>query len=366
MTILNKEALFAVGRPIGPLYAQVMKFRAFLYHHNFLKQHHLDVPVISVGNLTMGGTGKTPVVIYLARLLKQSGYRPAVISRGYRGTARQPVNIVSDGTAILINSRAAGDEPFLIAGTLPDIIVATGKKRIFPCREVIKSYGCDAIILDDGFQHLSVARSTDLVLFDTNYFAGNSRVFPGGELREPISALHRCSAFLLTGTTAANMVRADKCADLLASRFPGKPVIKVGRTYSRAIKYMPTPSGYHTEILDIEEIPANLFCFCGIARPERFQAALADNAIQSHVFRTYPDHHQYSEQDLTFLHDQAASMKAPGFLTTEKDMTKLQTIQPGFLPFFIPVLEIPKNPQLDTFILDRMISSELRSSPGTI
>ncbi len=365
MPILKKETLFAIGRPIGPLYAQAMKFRAFLYQHNIFKRHQLAVPVISVGNLTLGGTGKTPLVIYLARLLKQRGYRPAVISRGYRGIARQHVNIVTDGNSVLLDAVAAGDEPFLIASTVPGIVVATGKKRILPCREVIKTYSCDVIILDDGFQHLSVSRSIDLVLFDTDHFAGNSRVFPGGDLREPIAALNRCSAFLLTGSTAANMARSTKCAELLSTRFPDKPVIPVGREYSRVIKYIPTPAGYSTEIIAVREIPAPLFSFCGIAHPERFQASLAEFSVDSQALKTYPDHHGYSEQDLLFLHDQAAAGKALGFLTTEKDMTKLRSLRPGLLPFFVPVLDIPQNPQLDTFILDRMIPNDLRSSCKT-
>jgi len=351
MYLFPKKMLFTVGRPVGPLYSQAMKFRALLYRNHIFKSHHLGVPVISVGNLTMGGTGKTPLVIYLARLLKEKGYYPAIVSRGYRGTTRQPVNIISDGSSILMSAEEAGDEPYLIASSIPELVVATGRKRIFPCREAIETYGCDSIILDDGFQHLSVTRSIDLVLFDVDHFAGNSRVFPGGDLREPISALKRCSAFLLTGITPSNQQRADKCRTLLNRKFPEKPIFTITRTYSHGIKYVPTSSGFQRELIALGEIPNDLFCFCGIANPSRFKESIHEYAIGYTGFETFEDHHEYTEHDMLLLNSKAASTAAQGFLTTEKDMSKVRTTMKVNLPFYTPVLEIPRNQQLDDFIL---------------
>lgn len=354
MSKLSKKTLFAVGRPLGPIYSQAMKFRALLYRNHIFKSHSLAVPVISVGNLTMGGTGKTPLVIYLAKLLKEIGHNPAVVSRGYRGTARQPVNIISDGSSILMSAEAAGDEPFLIASSIPGIVVATGRKRISPCREAIETYGCDTIILDDGFQHLSVTRNIDLVLFDVDHFAGNSRVFPGGDLREPISALKRCSAFLLTGITPSNQKRADKCRKLLNNKFPEKPVFPITRAYSHGLKYTPVSSGFQQESIALSKIPHDLFCFCGIANPGRFRELINEYAIGYTGFETFEDHHEYSEQDVTRLNSKAASTSAQGFLTTEKDISKMRPFIKGNLPFYTPVLEIPRNQQLNDFILAKI------------
>ena len=136
-----------------------------------------------------------------------------------------------------MEAEQSGDEPWLLANELPGVVVATGKNRVYPCRQVIESHQCDVIILDDGFQHLKIARSIDLVLFDVDVFAGNSRVFPAGELREPVSALNRCHAFILTGMTNSNRERADRCAALLLKKFPQKPLFRFAATYPLARKY---------------------------------------------------------------------------------------------------------------------------------
>ena len=165
-----KKILYTIGFPFGPFYSQAMRIRSSLYKRGILKTHRLQVPVISVGNLTMGGSGKTPVVIYLAEMLLASGYKPGVVSRGYKGQAKADVTIVSDSNAILVDAAAAGDEPYLIAKRVREAVVATGRKRHLPCREAIEKYGCDIIILDDGYQHLQVQRDIDLVLFDAVFF----------------------------------------------------------------------------------------------------------------------------------------------------------------------------------------------------
>lgn len=201
-----------------------MKARETMYLKGLKRRYQLPVPVISVGNLTMGGTGKTPVVAYLASLLLEKGFKPAVISRGYGGAAMNKVNVVSDGKAIFLDAAAAGDEPCFLAKSLPGVPILTGIVRILPCRHAIEHLGCDILLLDDGFQHLSVRRDLDLVLFSGAKLAGNSRVFPGGDLREPVSALNRCHGFLLTGITETNRERCTQFSALLQQRFPEKPV----------------------------------------------------------------------------------------------------------------------------------------------
>lgn len=345
------EPPYFLGRPFSPLYALAMKIRAGLYRRRILTTHRFDVPVISVGNLTMGGTGKTPLVIYLADLLRSRGYRPAVISRGYRGTSRREVNIVCDRTYLQADPQQVGDEPYLIAERLRDVVVMTGKKRHLPCRAAIDDFGCNVLILDDGFQHLAVARSLDLVLFDADHFAGNSRVFPGGELREPISALHRCDAFVLTGVTPDNQQRAEACGHLLTTRFAGKPVIQVNRRYARFIRHEMGSSGPCSSVVDLTDIPRPLSCFCAIARPERLAASLAALDIEISSFTWFTDHHRISEKELVTLSEKAVASGAQGLLITEKDMTKLKGLMPSTtLPIFVPILEIPDNRRLNDLV----------------
>jgi tetraacyldisaccharide 4'-kinase len=354
MNSSDRSSLFFLGRPLTPLYGSAMKVRALLYRSRILRSYQFDVPVISVGNLTMGGTGKTPMVIYLARFLADRGFKPAVISRGYRGQARGPVNIVSDGTSILLPPQEAGDEPVLISSRLKGTVVATGRKRHLVSEAVIRSHQCNLIIMDDGFQHLKMKRDIDLVLFDADHFAGSSRVFPGGELREPVSSLQRCDAFILTGVTEHNLERADKCADLLQERFSGKPVFKVTPMYAEFYRYTISPDSISREIIPPPEIPHNLYGFSGIANSERFYRMAGQQGIRLSGRKSFRDHHDYSAADMNDLSRQAEQAGADGFLTTEKDMVKLTAAHHAPLPFYVPVLDYAANAALDSFILDNL------------
>ena len=351
-----KKILFAIGIPLSPLYSQLMVFRAFLYRKGFFKTHELSVPVVSVGNLTMGGTGKTPLVMYLAKQLVDLGYKPAIVSRGYRGTSNADVNIVTDGTRILMDAEASGDEPWLLAKELSGVVVATGKNRVLPCNEVIQSFHCDIIILDDGFQHLKVARAIDLVLFDVDVFAGNSRVFPGGELREPVKALSRCSAFVLTGVNQSNTIRSDKCSEILLKRFQDKELFRFTGSYHRAFLYGSPNEDLERKTIPVSELPENLFCFCGIANPQRFNQLLLENGIVTSGFKTFDDHHHYSDNDLDGLFTDARSQDAPGFLTTEKDISKTRNILRHRLPVFTLPFEFNENHDFNQFIAEKLVT----------
>lgn len=355
-----KKIFFTIGFPFSPLYSQLMVFRSFLYKKRIFKTHEMKVPVISVGNLTMGGTGKTPLVMYLAKQLFAGGYRPAIVSRGYRGTSDAEFNIVSDGTRVIMEATQCGDEPWLLANELPGVVVATGKNRVVPCHEVIHTYNCNIIILDDGFQHLRISRSIDLVLFDINVFAGNSRVFPGGELREPVSALKRCSALVLTGGTGSNKNRADKCSDILSQRFQDKPLFRFTSSYYRALLYKGFSGGNQRETISLSDLPENLYCFCGIANPQRFKQLLAENGVTISGFKTFIDHHCYTNKDMNSLVRAARNQNAPGLLTTEKDISKVGALWKGELPLFTLPIEFNTNSGFDRFI-NQQLSEQMTS-----
>jgi tetraacyldisaccharide 4'-kinase len=339
------ELLFFLGRPFGPLYSAGMKSREKLYISGIFRQHALPVPIISIGNLVLGGTGKTPTVQHLARLLLKHGYHPAIVSRGHGGKARDAVNIVSDGENILLSALFAGDEPYMLAESLPGVPVLTGHRRIFPCRRAIAQFGADVIILDDGFQHLAVKRDIDVVLFDATELAGNSRVFPGGPLREPTSALRRCNAFLLTGTTPVNQERTRKFSELLQQRFPDRPVFTSALDSNRLLG----PDGTVSD--DI--LTGTFFGFCGIANPSRFEKYLADLGIQLADFFALKDHAPYSQTLITNLCKKAVDCGAERLVTTEKDFVKLRDFDLQ-LPLY--VLQIKQKVELsfDLFILNSL------------
>ncbi|MCF8070373.1 MAG: tetraacyldisaccharide 4'-kinase [Desulfobacterales bacterium] len=341
------STLYFMGRPFSPLYSAIMKAREAMYSRGIKRSHKLDIPVISVGNLTMGGTGKTPVVALLASLLQQEGFKPAIISRGYGGTAGNKVNVVSDGKEIFLEAKDAGDEPCFLAKRLPGIPVLTGIVRILPCRHAAKQLGCNVLILDDGFQHLAVKRDLDLVLFSAAALAGNSRVFPGGDLREPISALKRCHAFIITGVTDSLRERCVNFRKLLQLRFPDKPVFFTS--------YQPVGATSLTNdtTQDLSTLPVPLYGFCGIAQPQLFQKILETHNITLSGFMPLKDHQPFTPTLLKKISTQAEKSGAKGLITTEKDLTKLQ--KDNFhLPCFALQMEVQAEQDFNSFIEEKM------------
>ncbi|HIQ38311.1 MAG TPA: tetraacyldisaccharide 4'-kinase [Desulfocapsa sulfexigens] len=337
------SSLYFFGRPFSPLYSGIMKLRESFYLKGFKRRYKLDVPVISVGNLTMGGTGKTPVVALLASMLLEKGFKPAIISRGYGGTVNNKVNIVSDGKDIFLDAASAGDEPCFLAKSLPGVPVLTGIVRVLPCRHAIETFGCTVLILDDGFQHLSVERNLDLVLFSAATLAGNSRVFPGGDLREPVSALKRCDAFIITGVTDEFKERSKKFTELLKKRFPDKPVFHT--TYQA----MGAISLEDDTLKEIVSLPTPLFGFCGIAQPELFQKTVAAQNISLSGFMPLRDHQPFKPGLINKITSQALSTNATGLLTTEKDLIKLKK-NTFDLPCFALKMEVQGDQDLLTFL----------------
>ncbi len=343
------DYLFVIGRPFSPFYSLVMCFRAFLYRRNILKRHQLSVPVVSVGNLTMGGTGKTPMVLHLAKLLDKHGFKPAVVSRGYGGKSREVVDIVSDGETIFLPAKISGDEPRFLAENLAGIPVLIGRKRVEVGRKAIADYGVKTIILDDGFQHLAVERRLDLVLFSGHELIGNGFVFPGGVLRESFAALKRAHAFVITGICEGEDPRADDLVSDLGKRFPGRPVFYAPYQMEN-IYQIKHKKKYTTGA----ELPGPLLAFCGLANPKSFRTTLEQNKIIITDFKVFRDHHEYSQEDLQLLFDEACLKGACGLITTEKDGVKLEPIMPAGLNIFILKASLAIREDLDGFVLKKV------------
>lgn len=338
---------FTLGRPFSPIYGWLMTTRAALFRKNIFRQHSLPVPVISIGNLTMGGSGKTPVVMYLANLLKENGYSPAIISRGYGGKSTGKCNIVTVGDEPLLTAEDAGDEPFMLAKGLKGIPVITGKSRIHPCRHAVETLKADVILLDDGFQHIAIKRNIDIVLFNATTLAGNSRVFPGGILREPVNALERCHAFMLTGVTEDNRERAGKFAALLKKRFPDKPLFstKIGKIELRL----------HCEKRTVADPSAlgQMYGFCAIANPVRFHDSIKTIGASLVRFRSFRDHKNYSQRTIDKLCREAETLGAAGLLTTEKDFVKISQYRLT-LPLYVLEVKIEPDDKFEEYVLEKI------------
>ena len=312
--------LTAMLRLLSFPYGAAIAVRNGLYNRGFLRQERLPCPVIAVGNVTVGGTGKTPTVILLAKLLKDRGRRPAILSRGYGGKAKGPVNVVSDGYRILLSWREAGDEPVLMARSVPGIPVLTGPERVRTGRAAIGKFGADVLVLDDAFQHRALFRDLDILLLNGARPFGNGFLLPRGPLREPPSAIGRAHLVIRTGTTEEE---SDAPATVDALSLPAF------RGLHRPRALVEAQTG---RILPLAELQGKKVCaFAGIGHPEAFRRSLAELGAGIVSFKAYPDHHPYSRPHIEALEGLAHESGAEKIVTTEKDGVRLADF-PDFLP----------------------------------
>jgi len=333
-------------------YRLIINFRNWLYDHRIFKEVKLPCPVISVGNITVGGTGKTPCVIMLAQMLQENGFKPAILSRGYGGKSVNPVNIVSDGHKILLGSETAGDEPFLIAQVLKGIPVITGAKRIVAGKTAIHQFGSDVLICDDAMQHRQIFRDINLVLLDSQSLRKNNHVLPRGRLREPIAGMNRASAFVLT--------RANE------SRQTNNSIEKLVQTENIPIfrsihKPKDIVKGDYSTQKSISELKGKKVCaFCGIANPDSFRKTLSDAQTQVLSFDIFPDHHRYNKNELEKIKTRFIDCRADFLISTQKDGTRLQEF-PEFLNIVymlrIELEIVPSRESFKKFILARLAAA---------
>lgn len=331
------------------LYRVIVSLRNRLYDRQMLQSVKLSRPVISIGNITVGGTGKTPCVILMARMLEQLGYQPAIISRGYGGRNPEPVNIVSDGKSILLSAEAAGDEPLLIARSLPGVPVLTGAERRLTGQAAIERFGAQVLICDDAFQHRRIFRDINIVLLDAERPFGNGHLLPRGELREPVSGLSRADCVILTRDDRTGALHPDVVRIADAARIP------VFRAVHR-FKEMIRPS--EGVSLTPDDLRGKKVCaFCGIARPESFKTILSKAGADLLSFIDFPDHHAYNRSDLDGLKNNFQSLGADYWITTEKDAMRISSY-PDFLKMLFVLrveMEIKSSePSFEDFVVKRL------------
>ena len=327
------------------VYERIVQFRLFLYRHRILRERTLGCLVVSIGNLTVGGTGKTPIVEKFAHALRNGGRRVAILSRGYKSVPQaaarnglfgrkiaSPPRIVSDGKSLLLDSLTAGDEPYMLANNLKDVIVLVDKDRVKSGLFAIKELGADTLLLDDGLQYLHLKHRLDIVLIDRQAPFGNEYLLPRGTLREPRRNLRRASYIFITKCTGE----------------PNDDLIMRIRRYNRtaeiiecAHKPLHLQNVFTGERLPLEKLRhAFIGSLCGIAAPDSFEDGLRKLGARIEIAKRYTDHHRYSEAELQSFINRCVRRDLAMIVTTEKDAVRFPRLMSPEVPIYYLRVEI--------------------------
>ena len=304
------------------LYGTIINFRNALYEKGVFKSHSLGVPVISVGNITVGGTGKTPMVALVAEMLLEKGEKVGILTRGYgRENPKQRV-LVYDGERILADAIKAGDEPFELARKLSGkAIIIADADRVSAGIWAREKFGVTTFVLDDAFQHRKVKRDTDIVLIDATNPFGNGKTLPFGILREPLENLQRADSIVIT---RANLVKDVIVLQSQIRRYNQNCPIYVSQNrVSKTTELEDFRSNEMTEVSEIR-IKRKSLAFCALGNPSNFYEQLRQEDFDVISTRTFPDHHFYTSKDIAELTREAENLGAERLLTTVKDAVKLR------------------------------------------
>ena len=328
------------------------QLKLWLYRHRILRDQPLGCLVVVVGNLTAGGTGKTPVVEKFARALRDRGRKVAILSRGYKSktaplwqrwwfqlthTAEPPPRVVSDGEKVLLDSEQAGDEPYMLARNLPGVVVLVDKNRVKSGAYAIKRFGCDTLILDDGFQYMPLKGRLNLLLIDKTNPFGNGHLLPRGILREPIKHLTRASYVFLP---KSNGQRDTELEATIREYNPSVDIIECAHRpqYLQRFGVAPDAPGAREPLAWLKG--RRVFAFCGIATPESFEKFLRDLGALIMERERFMDHYRYEEEDIGELFAAAQRAGAECLITTEKDAVRIVDNHTCPLPLYYLRLEI--------------------------
>jgi tetraacyldisaccharide 4'-kinase len=342
--VLLRALLYALSF----IYERLVQLRLFLYRKRVFREHTLGCLVISIGNLTVGGTGKTPIVEKFARAMRAGGRRVAILSRGYKsvprrapkkwwqrlGRKKDPVlpRVVSDGKTLLLDSLTAGDEPYMLANNLKDVIVLVDKDRVKSGLFAIKELKADTLLLDDGLQYLHLKHRLDIVLIDKQAPFGNEHLLPRGTLREPPRNLRRASYIFITKSTGE----------------PNDQLIKRIRRYNRTAEIIECAHQplHLQDVLTGEQIPLErlrdtyIGSICGIAAPESFEGGLQKLGARLELSKRYTDHHRYTEAELNSFINRCVRRDLEMIVTTEKDAVRFPRLTKTDVPIYFLRVEI--------------------------
>jgi len=326
-TSIHRERKFRFYTPVlaffSFLYGIAQRLRYAAYDFGILKKKRLPGVVVSVGNLTAGGTGKTPAVAALAKWALSQKIKVCILSRGYGGEYKTPVLVVSDGRRVLSDSRWAGDEPVLLAGKVSGAPVVLSRKRYVAGKYAHEKFESELFIIDDGFQHIQLERDLNLVLMDSAQPFGNGHLLPRGPLREPLDQLARADAFILT-RFRKNGGRVTMA--FLKDNYPDIPVFCADHVPDDVV-FPLLDRVDSSRVLNQKRVVA----FAGIGNPELFRETLVSLGAEVVAFCGFKDHYAYQEDDLDRLVRLRAEKDAQYIMTTEKDWVRMGSIWPECL-----------------------------------
>ena len=294
-------------------YSIVIRLRNFLYFTGLLKTYRANVPVISVGNITAGGTGKTPLVIQLCNKITENSkfkiinYKCAILTRGYKATKNSKFKIQN-----------YTDEPAILAEKCPQAKVIVNPDRVAAAVEAVDKFGAKVLIMDDGFQHRRLTRDLDIVTIDATCPFGYSKILPAGLLREPLSALARADAIVITRSDQTGETELARLEEKLKQVNPG---MIIARSIHKPV-CAKSPDGKETGIEDLKD--KKIFAFCGIGNPGAFLETIKGLGAELVGSKIYNDHYHYTDNDIADIHKQAKNLEADLILTTQKDWFSTQ------------------------------------------
>jgi len=318
--------VLALLRVLSVLYEAGVRLKLACYSVGILPKTQLDCCVISIGNITVGGTGKTPTAQKVALMIQKMGYRVVILNRGYRSHWEEKIGVVSDGKKIYMTAYEAGDEAFLMAKQLPGIPVVIGKERAITGQFAVDKFQAEVLILDDGYQHWQLYRDLDVVLVDTLNMFGNGCILPRGTLREPLSNLSRAGLFLLTKCDQSSPISRATLCDTLNQYAPAAPIAESIHKPCDFIEIADWYKNDMTKALPLDVLHGkSVMVFSAIGNPSSFEQTMNAEGLNIVEAIRYPDHHDYGMVEMQYIMDRALNKGVKALVTTGKDAVKIPT-----------------------------------------
>ena len=321
---LWRRLIMTVFYVFSLIYGQLVNLKLSMYHIGWFKKERLTCFVISLGNVTVGGTGKTPTAQHLAREIRDMGYRVAILNRGYRAKWRGAVGIVSDGHALKMDAETAGDEAFMLAKHLPNVPVLIGPERAVTGRYAIEHFGAQVAILDDGYQHWQLERDMDILLVDAVNVFGNGYLLPRGTLREPLSHIDRADVCLMTKVDQAAPGAIEYIWETFRSYNQDGLILESIHQPRQFVRLADWYEDIAAGGVPVTELKGKkVLAVSAIGNPASFEQTLADLGIEIVESMRYPDHHDYGEKDMAEVLYRAETLGVEAIIITEKDAVKV-------------------------------------------
>ncbi|MBR1590130.1 MAG: tetraacyldisaccharide 4'-kinase, partial [Acidaminococcaceae bacterium] len=318
--------LLGLLRGLSYVYGFGARVNLWMYEAGFLPRRKLDCCVISIGNITVGGTGKTPTAQRVAMIIKDMGYRVVILNRGYRSHWDKPLGVVSDGKKIYMTSYEAGDEAYLMAKMMPGIPVVIGKNRDVTGRYAVEEMNAEVIIMDDGYQHWQLNRDLDIVLVDTLNLFGNGYLLPRGILREPLSHLDRADMFFFTKSDQSSLLTRTSLAENIRQYNTEAPIIESIHHAKEFVEIADWYKGIQQNPVPLEDLKGKkVMVFSAIGNPSSFEQNVSGCGLDILEAIRYPDHHDYGMLEMQYIGERAAELQADALITTGKDAVKIPT-----------------------------------------